>query len=274
MSYILWILSVCYCWRNDQGWFVSHFDQHRFPGRAWQMPTQLPQLSSAVSSCQQLSLTGGLWVLSDLLRTHPEEERKLLETSYDQFSGRFTVLSIGTWNETCQHFLKICWIWATSSYQLPVPKDTGWDGTIWRRVAGGAWLSQRVARWLKLQVNQLRHMTGWGKPENTWAKKCTENSSNSQRRTLVDPQVSSGFYIVDFCVTSGLIFENWHITYTCENVQATSSLTPHIFFMISQHQLRKSVAKSMWNLDFPWISHGFPHGWKWDPSWGSTATWR
>jgi hypothetical protein len=32
---------------------------------------------------------------------------------------------------------------------------------------GGAWLSQRVARWLKLQVNQLRHMTGWGKPENT-----------------------------------------------------------------------------------------------------------
>ena len=23
-----------------------------------------------------------------------------------------------------------------------------------------------------------------------------------------------------------------------------------------------------------WISHGFPHGWKWDPSRGSTATWR
>lgn len=231
---------------------------------------------TAVSSCQQLSLTGGLWVLSDLLRTHPEEERKLLETSYDQFIGSYTVLSIGAWNETC-HWNSIFEDLLNLGNIIPAAEQRTPDEMApFEGAEGGTWLSQRVARWLKLQVNQLRHMTGWGKPENTWAKKCTENSSNSQRRTFVDPQVSWGFYIVDFCVTSGLIFENWHITYTCENVyRLPHPWHPRNLQCFTLSWLVNISFENRWqNRCGTWISDGFPHGWKWDPSRGSTATWR
>ena len=175
-----------------------------------------------------------------------------------------------------QHFLKICWIWATS-YQLPsIGHRMRWHHLKARKAARGSaneWLAGWNCRWTNFAT--------WQAGEN---RRTPELKSVQRTPAILKEghlwihrfhQVSTSLISV---ILQVWFFENWHITYTCENVQATSSWTPHIFFMISQHQLRKSVAKSMWNLDFPWISHGFPMDFPMDGSEtrreGSTATWR
>ena len=225
------------------------------------MPTQLPQhslpQSAAVSSCRwQVVYESFLTFCEPILKRSANCWRPVMTSSLEVtlcFPLELDMkLAIGT------AFLKICWIWVTSSYQLPSKGHRmRWHHLKARKAGRGSaneWLAGWNCRWTSFAT--------WQAGEN----RRTPELKSVQRTPAI---LKEGHLWFDFRKLA-------HHIHMWKCIPATSSLTPQkcaVFhaFMISQHQLWKSVAKSMWNLDFRWISPWMESP---DPSRGSTATWR